>query len=322
MVTKLAKNVVFFVMAILHFSFMAIAGDIPDINISLARATYKLEGDGSIGTTFLLGVPFKNDPNYCFPVLITASHVLNNIKGNKAILYLRKKVGEAGEAYEKVPFELTIRKNGKNLWVNHKDADVAVMLIPSLELPIEIDRPTLLPLTWLANDGYLKDVGLRPGDELLCFGYPLGHEANDAGFPILRGGKIASYPIIPMKEVGSILLDFEIFSGNDGGPVYFFHESSPRSVDHEVKFYTYQFLVGLVSREKFAKIGEVIPSVFIKEVIDLLLSQEKLPVFIKESPELMMYKNYDDKCIYKEPDKNFSVNTPHAEIPLRGKNLP
>ena len=30
------------------------------------------------------------------------------------------------------------------------------------------------------------------GDELLCLGYPLGAEANDAGFPILRSGKIAS----------------------------------------------------------------------------------------------------------------------------------
>lgn len=296
------RIVICFVVLVGCYGILAYAADVPDININLARATYKLEGDGSIGTTFLLGVPFKDDPNHCFPVLITASHVLNNIKGNKAILYLRKKVGEA---YEKVPFELTIRKNGKNLWVTHKDADVAVMLISSLELPIEIDRPALLPLTWLANDGYLKDVGLRPGDELLCFGYPLGHEANDAGFPILRGGKIASYPIIPMKEVGSILLDFEIFSGNDGGPVYFFHESSPRSVDHGGGFHTYQFLVGLVSREKFAKIGEVIPSVFIKEAIDLLLSQEVLPAITSSTQDT--YKMHTQE---KDYQKDYFNNYP------------
>jgi hypothetical protein len=45
-------------------------------------------------------------------------------------------------------------------------------------------------------------------------------EGNDAGFPILRTGTIASYPILPVKNNPTFLLGFEVFGGNSGGPVY------------------------------------------------------------------------------------------------------
>ena len=333
MFTKLAKTVVLFVMAILHFSFMAIAGDIPDISTDLARATYKIGGEGSIGTAFFVGIPIENDPDNCFPVLVTAHRVLNNIKGDKAVLYLRKKVGEL---YKKVPFELTIRADGKNLWVSHKDADVAVMHIPFLELPEEIDRPSLFVFsTWLADDGYLKDVRLHPGDEFLCLGYPLGQELDDAGFSILRGGKI-SYLMFPTRGIGRILLDLEVFNGDSGGPVYFYHKGSARRDERVSGVYTYQFIVGLMKsvssdghkeEKKLLKLAEVVPSVFIKEAIELLLFREKFSEITfsstqdinkptKEALEIKkMYKTYDDKDFYKQLNNNIGQSTSNYEGP-------
>jgi len=325
MVNKIAKTVVFFVMAILHFSFMAIAGDSPDISEILARATYKIEGEGSMGTAFFVGIPIENDPYNCFPVLVTASHVLNNIKGDKAVLYLRKKVGGL---YKKVPFELTIRADGKNLWVSHEDADVAVMRIR--EVPEEIDKPALLAFSaWLANDGYLEDVRLHPGDEFLCLGYPLGQEANDAGFPILRGGKI-SYPMLPTRKIGRISLGLEVFNGDSGGPVYFYHKGSARRDEREGGVYTYQFIVGLMKsvsfdehvarpcvirlalkkfwkakeEKKLLKLAEVVPSVFIKEAIELLLSREKPSVFTKEAIKPLWFQEKFSEFIQIPGDKN------------------
>lgn len=333
MYAKLAKTVVIGTV-ILHFSLMAIACDISDISTDLARATYKIEGEGSIGTAFFVGIPNENDPSHCFPVLITASQVLNNMKGDKAVLYLRKRVGEF---YKKVPFELTIRAEGKNLWVSHEYADVAVMRLPFFDLPEDIDRPTLFAFsTWLADDGYLKDVVLRPGDELLCLGYPLGQEVDDAGLSILRSGKI-SYPMLPTRETGRILLDLEVFKGDSGGPVYFYHKGSPRRNECVSGVYTYQFIVGLmkgVSSEehqkenKLLKLAEVVPSVFIKEAIENLLSREKFsPIkFIstqdinKPTEEYLemekMYKTSDDEDFFKQINKNIGQSTSNHEGPL------
>ena len=134
---------------------------------------------------------------------------------------------------------------------------------------------------WLATDQFLEQIGLHPGDELDCLGYPLGLSANDAGYPVLRGGQISSYPIIPLKQ-SRILYGFAVQPGNSGGPVYF---SYPGRVakDHPPNIgtiVTYQKVVGLVT-QKLDAVGNVdpqlsiiVPSVYIKETIDLLAGFE------------------------------------------------
>lgn len=265
-----------------------LSGD-KDINTALMRATYKIQGGDSLGTVFLLGRPVKNNPNSAYAIMVTATHVLDNIKGDKAILYLRKKIGDT---YEKIPHEITIRKDGKNLWVSHKDVDVSAIYVLELKLPEGIDKPPLIPITWLADDGVFKDIELHPGDELLCLGYPLGHEANQAGFPVLRGGKIASFPILPTKEYKSILFDFQVYRGNSGGPVYFVQTGRIyKGKFHEKN----QFIVGLVSEQRMEPevkikkgfvddviegkvhplgLAVVVPAIFIKETIELLPSMD------------------------------------------------
>jgi hypothetical protein len=48
----------------------------------------------------------------------------------------------------------------------------------------------------------------------------MGLAANDAGYAILGSGKIASYPITPLKKANKILYRFQVQPGNSGGPVY------------------------------------------------------------------------------------------------------
>jgi hypothetical protein len=86
---------------------------------------------------------------------------------------------------------------------------------------------------------------MTPGDNLKCLGFPLGRESNPAGFAILRTGDIASYPLLPTAQTKTFLMDFRVFKGNSGGPVYF---SQPKwrggvSVGRP------QFIMGLVSQE-------------------------------------------------------------------------
>lgn len=258
------------------------AQDILELNTLLMHSTFRIEGSGKTGTIFIIGKPTLKDSSQAYYVLVTADHVLNDIKSEYANLFLRvKKNGK----YTKLPYKLKVREKGKPLWIKHPIVDVAAMYV---DLPKEI-KITLLPTKFLATDDLLYKYEIHPGDELLCLGFPYGAEANDAGFPILRSGKIASYPITPTREIKSFLYDFQIFGGNSGGPVYFIGLN--RSYKGKVHLGEVRFIMGVVSEELVLeeqveslaeitvkkhplRLAKVIPAIFIKETIDLLPSKE------------------------------------------------
>ena len=250
-----------------------------ELNTVLMRSTFKLIGKGSIGTAFIIGRPMEADKTKAYYLMVTAAHVLEEMKGTHATLLLRKK----NEEYQKVAYPVMIRSKGKPLWARHTDevVDVAVMYV---SLPEEIDL-LLLSTTMLADDEVLKKFEIHPGDELMCLGYPFGAEATEAGFPILRSGKIASYPLIPTKQTKTFLYDFRVFRGNSGGPVYFVE--SGRTYAGGMHIGTIQFIAGLVSKEHIItekvislyetreeqhplSLATVVHTSFIKEAIEML----------------------------------------------------
>lgn len=214
-----------------------------ELNTVLMRSTFKLVGKGSIGTAFIIGRPSKKETTKAYYVMVTAAHVLEQMKGTRATLFLRRKMADG--TYEKVPYPVEIRRGRRHLWARHPDdvADVAAMYVT---LPQDIDI-ALLPTAVLADDEALEKFEIHPGDELMCLGYPFGAEANIAGFPVLRSGKIASYPLVPTQQTKMFLYDFQIFRGNSGGPVYFVE--SGRTYAGGMHVGTIQFIAGIVSQE-------------------------------------------------------------------------
>jgi len=214
-----------------------------ELNTVMMRNTFKIEGAGGCGTCFLIGKPLKNDPNKLRAILVTAAHVLEGIKSEEATILLRKK--QSDNSFIKIPYPIKIRQGSDILWTkNNSGYDVAVMYI---SLPDDIDFQ-LLPTTFLANDKTLKDFEIHPGDEMFCLGFPKELEANKAGFPVLRSGKVASYPLVPTQNEESFMLDFEIFPGNSGGPVYFV-ESNRYYAGSTHLATTIQFIAGIVARQ-------------------------------------------------------------------------
>jgi len=249
-----------------------------ELNTILMRSTFKIQGINSTGTAFILGKPLKKEPKRAYYVLITATHVLENMKGNEATLFLRKKTKNS---FKKISHSIPIRKHNKDIWVKHPEVDVSAMYVA---LPKDIDL-ALLSINMLGNDDVFDKFEIHPGDELLCLGYPFSAEANPAGFPILRSGKIASFPIIPAKETKYFLFDFEVFPGNSGGPVYFVQ--SGRTYRGAMHVGTIQFIAGLVSQEYI--ITEKIKSIYEEQVKKYPLALAKVihASFIKEVIELL-----------------------------------
>ncbi len=219
-----------------------------ELNTVLMQCTFEIEGRNaegqeSIGTAFVIGRPIPSIPNRARYVLVTAGHVLSDIATDSATLYLRRRAGS--DHWAPAPISVPIRARGRPLWTKHPSADVAVMYI---KVPTDVSIP-LLTTDFLADDAVLSRFEIHPGDELECLGFPLGLASNRARFPVLRSGRVASYPLLPTSAVKTFLFDFRVFKGNSGGPVYFVQTN--RSYGNAVHLgETVSFIVGLVSGEE------------------------------------------------------------------------
>jgi hypothetical protein len=159
-----------------------------------------------------------------------------------AILNLRRKSSQGD--WERLPIPIQIRNGGRLLWTKHPLADVAVMYIA---LPVDVSIP-LASTDLLADDSMLERYEIHPGDTLRCLGFPFGQESNSAGFPILRSGRIASYPLTPTAKTRTFLFDFAVFQGNSGGPVYMVDENRAYQGSISMGSVT-QLILGLVIQE-------------------------------------------------------------------------
>jgi len=217
-----------------------------EINTIMMRNTFKIEGSNhEVGTCFIMTKPSANKEKLYF-ILITAAHVLEGISGDTATIHLRQR--KKDNTFEKILFPIKIKQDNKPLWTKNKNGfDIAVMNVslPSLNI---IDLRTL-STEMLGDDKFLSDFEIHPGDEMYCLGFPFRAEANQAGFPILRSGRIASFPLKPTDAYPTFLLDFKVYPGNSGGPVYFAEPNRVLYGDlHKV-----QFLAGLVAQEHSVK---------------------------------------------------------------------
>lgn len=210
-----------------------------DFPVELINATVQLEQDlgnntKTVGTAFLVSVPTPDGKPRT--VLITAGHLFERMP--KPEVRIGWRLGSSVGDWRYAPGPVTIRAqvspmdaaasatpaasprtltvDGRPLWVRHPTQDIAALAI---QAPPEFAKAAI-PLSWLANDQTFAKYDVRPGDEMMALGFPRGLSSNRAGFPILRWGRVASYPLSPVSNFPTFLLDFRVFDGNSGGPVF------------------------------------------------------------------------------------------------------
>lgn len=215
-----------------------------DISTVLMQSTFEITGPGahpSVGTGFVVAKPGA-DPSLHYYVLVTANHILDGIAGPEALLWAREK---EGENWRKIPLHMRIRDpHHQPLWVKHPAADVAVMYV---DFPPSLRPERVVSTAWFADDHALAEFEVRPGDPVFILGYPFGTESSEGGFPVLRAGWIASYPLLPSRSIKKFLVSFEVFPGNSGGPVYLLDYN--RVYAGATHMGSIHFLIGLVSEQ-------------------------------------------------------------------------
>lgn len=230
-----------------------------DLATQLMAATVEVEqplpdGQHIIGTGFLVSDPTPDGRPRT--ILVTANHVFDKMPGKVAHLGYRVQ-GQDGE-WRYDPQPLTIRASGgRPLWTRNPSRDVAAIAV---EAPPEFARAAI-PLSWLADGDAFSRAAFGPGQEMLVLGYPQGLSANSAGFPILRSGRVAS-PVDATSVSPTFLLDFRVFPGNSGGPV-FMAPASPQATPVVVGMLTQQ----VEMNNERLEIGIVTDAPFVRETL-------------------------------------------------------
>lgn len=247
----------------------------PDLAVELINATVQLEqplanGQRTVGTGFLVEAPHPDGRPRT--VLVTAAHVFTKMPS--AAVKIGYRVADANGGWSFAPQTVPIRGDARPLWTQHPDRDVAVM---EVKAPAEFARAAI-PLNWLAAEDTFARSRTGPGDEMFALGFPRGLAANKAGFPILRAGRVASYPLTPSADYPTFLLDFSVFPGNSGGPV-FTAAGARRPAVSEVADAAEpaapQFIAGVLTQQVELKndrleIGIVTHAAYVREAIALL----------------------------------------------------
>ena len=241
-----------------------------DLTVGLISATVQIDqalGDGTrtVGTGFLVNAPTPDGQPRT--VLVTAAHVLDRMPDRDARIGWRIALPDGSWQFDPQP--LTIRaEDDRPLWTRHPERDIAVM---RLTAPEAFTRAAI-PLGWLADESTFDDYEVGPGDEMLSLGFPRGLSANRAGFPILRVGRIASWPLAPIRAFPTFLLDFSVFPGNSGGPVFWTAIARRRP---DVPDPDHPFVAGVLTQEVMVgqerlEIGVVAHAEYIREAVALL----------------------------------------------------
>jgi hypothetical protein len=176
------------------------------------RATVRITRGSVSGTGFFVATGDKADsgPRH---LLVTAAHVFNVMDGPDCTVVFRAR-GKASELVRK-EVGLTIRDGKKPRWVQHPEIDVAVI---AMDLPEGVDVKAFADRQ-IAGAQLAADRKVRVGQDVCIPCYPAKLEANEAGWPILRKGAIASHPLTPLAGAKTMFVDYANFGGDSGAPV-------------------------------------------------------------------------------------------------------
>lgn len=221
------------------------------------------------------------------PVLVTAAHVLAGAPHGPYFLAIRtpKPAGNPDVAIlgvEPAWFGKTAYTQ-----LQHRDIAAIELRIPS-EMASIIDLPSFIDESAIAQRGDESHVG-----EAVCvLGFPNVYPGTDGGFPILRGGTIASYSVGASRDRDKFLVHTNVYSGDSGGPVF----AAARG-GHRPK------LVGLLTERIGQKAGQVPLAV----VVDATVIRETLQAIAQR----------DRRSVEKTPTGRRFVSNAHGDSAIK-----
>jgi Trypsin-like peptidase domain len=177
---------------------------------TVLEATFKFAHPDSTATCFLM----RRDASDKHVYLVTGAHVVESSKGETATLVFRRR--NADGDFKRVEHPISVRTGDTPLWTKHPNQDVAVLPLAT-NLPVDVS-----PLSWdeLADEASMRAASVGVGTPLAVISFPERFESDPAGFPVVRGGVVASPPLLPIANHPTFFADYTTFAGDSGGPAF------------------------------------------------------------------------------------------------------
>jgi hypothetical protein len=231
-------------------------------------ATFRVAGKTHSGTGFLVAVKKEETQPANRVALVTAAHVFEQMP-ERADLMLRSEHAEKG--FVRAALSIPVRNGDKPLWVRHPTLDIAAVWV---DLPENVAAKPL-SLDQLADEKSLLEKRIKVGQETWIPCFPAKLEANEAAWPVLRRGTIATHPLVPVKYAKTMLIDFTTFGGDSGAPVAVIQNDRPLVVGLVLAMHRQSDKATLPFEERTVHtplgLSIVAQAVFIRETLDLLV---------------------------------------------------
>lgn len=255
----------------LMMSAVLLSGCAGNMNVSekMMWSTYPLATQKGAATGFVINVRDEREPGGVLPVVLTSVHVLDTVGRGPLIIGIRKQ-DENGEIQAALlAFNPPAAHGKERFYVRHPQHDIAGF---ALHLPAELsgraDMRSFLNHQTLARDGRY----LRSGVEVTFLGYPEVLPGTEGAFPVLRSGRVASYPVGTSQAHGRFLINSDVYPGDSGAPVFITgYGSRPKLVGMIIQ------RMGLEARN-FSHLAVAVDADVIRETLALVTASENRPV--------------------------------------------
>jgi hypothetical protein len=198
------------------------------------------------------------------PVLVTATHVLAVAPQGPYFLAIRTPKPGGNPEVSILQFEPP--SLGKTAYAQLPQQDVA-----ALELRVPEEMADTIDLSSFVDEDSIARSGneAHAGDAVAVLGFPRVFPGTKGGFPVLRGGTIASYSPGGPSDRDKFLVHTNVYSGDSGAPVFAAGRRGRRPT-----------LVGLMTERIGKKTSEVPLAVaadatVIRETLQLLAQRDR-----------------------------------------------
>lgn len=175
------------------------------------------------GTGFFVGVRIPEDTTRYAVYLVTAKHVLQDVKSNylpAVFVRLNKKNGDV----ETLRLDIVIEGKNKNIFT-HNDQSVDIAVIPALPDQNKYDFK-FLPADYICKKEDYKNLNISEGSEIFFTGLFSPHTGEHKNYPIVRFGRVALITdekiLWENDKLDLFLVETASYGGNSGSPVFFF----------------------------------------------------------------------------------------------------
>jgi hypothetical protein len=232
-------------------------------------STYPLMTQKGAATGFVINRPSTQAHGGVVPVIFTCTHVLDTVGNGPLVIGVRMPDTTGDAQVALIAFSPPKQRGKQHFYVRHPHHDLAAF---ALHLPEEFAGHAEIH-TSLSERSLVHDSrSLHSGLEVSFLGYPEVLPGTEGAFPVLRSGRVASYPVGTSQAHGRFLINADVYPGDSGAPVFM----SGRGNHPE--------LVGMViqrigpKERTFSHLAVAVDAEVIREVLTLLDASERTPI--------------------------------------------